>query len=833
MNRAKIAVLAILLVVASATVSVAEMINLSFEKGWQTVSFGFYWQGSDLFDLLSQNQIQVFSFDKSLGYSEKVVSASSLKAGRPYWLFAKSAATFSIDGNKILPSDTFITALAGWNLLPNPFWSEADLTCRSKLSGVPFDSSAYVFTGEEYVATTTIPIGASFFFKVAQNTNLEIFTTSIYECGDGIFTAACEACDDGANNGQIGFCNLSCAGMVLATCNGIAVDEGEICDGNQQICSDGCYSGLEDCLVDCSGWEECVVTGQSCGDGVKTGCEFCDDGANNGQMGFCSLDCGSILPSLCGNGDLDNGEYCDSDTIVCNDGCYIGSQTCLLDCSAYETCDVGSQSCGDGIKNGCETCDDGANNGQPEFCNLSCNGQTSALCGNGTLDIGEICEVGAFKSCRDEATNCYDGSRYCKTDCTGYESVCDIGGQRCDNGIQEGCETCDDGAANGTPNHCNAICHGTTSSVCDNGVVEFGEDCDPPDTNTDCPYGEMSCFVCGVNCQDVFGIPHYCSDGTLDLSSGEQCDDDNTLNGDGCSADCQVEVPPYATQTFVLKWGITGSGNGQFSTPRDLDTDTNGNVYVVDQDNDRVQKFDADGNWLASFGPAIVGTIDLWTPEGVCVSPNSGTIAITDRDNSRVVLLDYFGNYLREFGGSGDSDGEFYEPRGCVWDKDDNIYVADSSPQVGDSLHHRVQKFDIQGQFLNVKWGQKGSVDGQFSGPIGIIIDQWGYVYVADSGNHRVQKFDADGTFVAKWGSPLTMSWPTYLDIDANNRLYVVDFGYAEVDVFETDGQQVGKVGVNGSADGEFNNPIGVAVSGTTVYVSDMTSTRNNVQKFQ
>ena len=67
----------------------------------------------------------------------------------------------------------------------------------------------------------------------------------------------------------------------------------------------------------------------------------------------------------------------------------------------------------------------------------------------------------------------------------------------------------------------------------------------------------------------------------------------------------------------------------------------------------------------------------------------------------------------------GDGDGEFY-PRGIAVGKSGNIYVADFG-------NHRVQKFTSRGVFLK-KWGTRGSDDGQFYYPAGVVADNSGNV---------------------------------------------------------------------------------------------------------
>jgi len=74
---------------------------------------------------------------------------------------------------------------------------------------------------------------------------------------------------------------------------------------------------------------------------------------------------------------------------------------------------------------------------------------------------------------------------------------------------------------------------GVITPTCGNGAVEAGEQCD--DGNT------VSGDGCSATCQTEAPAPR-CGDGTVD--AGEQCDDGNTVSGDGCSATCQNEVAP-------------------------------------------------------------------------------------------------------------------------------------------------------------------------------------------------------------------------------------------------------------------------------------------------
>ena len=191
--------------------------------------------------------------------------------------------------------------------------------------------------------------------------------------------------------------------------------------------------------------------------------------------------------------------------------------------------------------------------------------------------------------------------------------------------------------------------------------------------------------------------------------------------------------------TFLTRWGTMGSGDGELSYPEGIAVDCAGNVYVVDSDNHRVVKFDANGTFLEKWGgdgPIYGGGSDdgqFYYPEGIAVD-GAGNVYVADGSyNSRVQKFDADGTFLAKWGSSGSGDGEFSSPSGIAVDGAGNVYVTDR-------MNNRVQKFTSDGTFLT-KWGSYGSSSGQFQYPSGIAVDGAGNVYVVDTGNNRVQKF--------------------------------------------------------------------------------------------
>ncbi len=229
---------------------------------------------------------------------------------------------------------------------------------------------------------------------------------------------------------------------------------------------------------------------------------------------------------------------------------------------------------------------------------------------------------------------------------------------------------------------------------------------------------------------------------------------------------------------FIARWGgDPSSEEGLFYYPRGLATDPDGNVFVADSGNNRVQKFDPDGSVLRAWGKfgfawrgADMGKFDV--PWGVATD-RDGNLYVSDTSNARVQKFRSDGTALLKWGRDGSFDGAFFYPRGIAIDFVGNIYVADEG-------NHRIQKFDARGNYLT-KWGREGSGPGQFKSPWGVACDALGNVYVVDSGNHRIQKFDGNGTFLCSWGNrgihEGQLNYASGLAVDKEGGVYVVDSG--------------------------------------------------------
>jgi streptogramin lyase len=277
---------------------------------------------------------------------------------------------------------------------------------------------------------------------------------------------------------------------------------------------------------------------------------------------------------------------------------------------------------------------------------------------------------------------------------------------------------------------------------------------------------------------------------------------------------------------FITKWGNNGTGDGEFNTPYGIAADSSGFVYVVDYGNDRIQKFSSDGEFIAKWGNNGTGDGEFNTPYGIAVD-GSGFVYVADEGNHRIQKFSSDGEFIAKWGNNGTGDGEFNCPAGIAVDSGGFVYVTDYE-------NDRIQKFSSDGEFIT-KWGNNGTGDGEFNTPYGVAADGSGFVYVTDYGNNRVQKFSPDGEFIAKWGSigrgDGEFYYPYGIAVDGSGFVYVADNANDRIQKFGPDGVFIVKWGSIGRGDGEFYYPYGIAVDGGDyIYVTD--DGNHRIQKF-
>ncbi|MFD2512359.1 IPT/TIG domain-containing protein [Pontibacter locisalis] len=243
---------------------------------------------------------------------------------------------------------------------------------------------------------------------------------------------------------------------------------------------------------------------------------------------------------------------------------------------------------------------------------------------------------------------------------------------------------------------------------------------------------------------------------------------------------------------LIKSFGSKGTGNGQFTTPSfSIAVDASGFIYVSDNSNrSRIQKFNAAGDYILSFGSIITENNLLSSPFTVESDP-VGNYFVADNSNKKISKFDKYGNHLLSFGGKADADGKFnFIIFDMELDKQGNLYVFE--PNIKGS----VQKFNSRGEFVTrfAPTSITTSVEPTPepipeptpelpAKPHYILLDHEGYIYLVEK--TFIYKYDPSGKLIKRLtlinnetGNPIELTkaalyGPTGIKIDNKGQIHV------------------------------------------------------------
>lgn len=319
----------------------------------------------------------------------------------------------------------------------------------------------------------------------------------------------------------------------------------------------------------------------------------------------------------------------------------------------------------------------------------------------------------------------------------------------------------------------------------------------------------------------------------------------------------------------IMDQAVGGVGYGGFNgdnqpaveaelhDPQGIAVDSSGDVYIVDQANNRVRKVDPSGTITTVAGTGVAGysgdggpaiDAELNVPTQIAVD-SAGNLYISDFGNYRIRKVSPSGiiTTIAGDGGYGDSgdggpaiDAEMEGPEGLAVDASGDVYFADLGT-------NQVREVTAAGTIVRIAGvpGQRGlsgdnpqpAVDAWLNGPYGIALDSSGNLYIADASNSRIREVNPSGimttfaildTFV---NGEVRGVGPEGVTVDSAGNLYVAEMNANRVVEIDPTGAITGIAGTgipgyNGdnqlATNAQLVDPVAVALDNSgDIYISD------------
>jgi DNA-binding beta-propeller fold protein YncE len=222
--------------------------------------------------------------------------------------------------------------------------------------------------------------------------------------------------------------------------------------------------------------------------------------------------------------------------------------------------------------------------------------------------------------------------------------------------------------------------------------------------------------------------------GLYDRPHGLRVDRDDNIWTTDVASHVVYKMNPDGRILLVL--GVRGNAGDMhpyghlplFNEPNDVAFAANGDFFVTQghgRGEPRVLKFDRDGNFIKAWGKKGKGPGEFDIAHSIAIDAK-GLVYVADRNNQRIQVFDADGNYVRESRHPG-------TPCGLAISSDQHLWLAHGHAG-------QVLKLDLDGRVLGIT-GKQGKGLGQFGEAHFIAVATSGRVYVADTLNWRVQKF--------------------------------------------------------------------------------------------
>lgn len=265
----------------------------------------------------------------------------------------------------------------------------------------------------------------------------------------------------------------------------------------------------------------------------------------------------------------------------------------------------------------------------------------------------------------------------------------------------------------------------------------------------------------------------------------------------------KINVSTGAVTTFAGT-GAAGFADGTLTTAvfngtANIVFDKSGNLYIADEENNRIREITTGGNVVTIAGSGAQGAADgvgtaatFNRPEGMVIDAG-GNMYVADNNNtirkinlSTKQVTTYAGTGVRGFHDGPVASAQFSSPYGLAMDANGDIYV-------GDIVNNRIRKITVSTGTVSTFAGSgaQGLTNGSalsatFYFPCGVAFDSGGNLFVAELKNNTIRKISTDGTVSTYAGtgvagsangpaSAATFSQPIGIVVDGSGNVFVAD----------------------------------------------------------
>jgi len=314
---------------------------------------------------------------------------------------------------------------------------------------------------------------------------------------------------------------------------------------------------------------------------------------------------------------------------------------------------------------------------------------------------------------------------------------------------------------------------------------------------------------------------------------------------------------------YIYDFEIDGmyKPSGTFKNPADIFIDKAFNIWIADTGNNRLVKFDENGNFIREYGTEE-NEGKLNAPEGIYISERD-EIWVADRGNGRIVQFAQDGSFVKALGKPRSrllEEDQVYQPNKLVIDRRGYIYVLN-----GGGDYRGIFLLDSEGEFRGFFGANRLSFDiarlfirtfttdaqkKQISKVLpthhaNLYVDPRGFIYTVSplSQKDQIKKLNSIGNnvyttsekvFGEKERRGTQIVNPQFVDVTVDNQgiVSVLDFNSGRIYQYDQSANLLAIFGGRGAQRGKFELPQSLAVGREgRIFVLD--ANRNNVQSFR